>query len=217
MPLKLHTYFRSSCAWRVRIALAHKGLAYESVYVHLARGGGEQHGEDFGRTNPLRQVPVLEVDDGAGNVRLLSQSLAILEYLEETHPEPPLLPREPLLRAEARRMAEIVNSGMQPFQNLALSRALGEVGVDSAPITKAYLERGLTALESHAARVAGTHLVGDAPSFADVCLVPQLFHSRRFGIDVGAYPILARVEERCRALAAFRAAAPEAQADYESV
>src|SRR6478736_5162431 len=139
MTLKLHTFFRSSCAWRVRIALAYKNVAYEPVYVHLLRGGGEQLGEPFGEKNPLRQVPVLEVQDGAGNVRLLSQSLAILEYIEETYPEPPLLPRDAFARAEARRLAEIVNSGIQPFQNLALGRALREVNVDSAPITKAYL------------------------------------------------------------------------------
>src|SRR5262245_9213746 len=119
-PVKLYTYFRSSCAWRVRIALAMKNIPYDPVYVHLMRGGGEQLAQAFTVLNPLAQVPVLEVTAADGSVKRLTQSLAILEYLEETHPSPSLFPKEPLLRAEARRMAEVVNSGMQPFQNLTL-------------------------------------------------------------------------------------------------
>jgi maleylpyruvate isomerase len=214
--MKLYTFYRSSCAWRVRIALAFKNIPFEPVYVHLLRGGGEQLSDGFAALNPLAQVPVLEVPSADGSVTRLTQSLAILEYLEETHPTPSLLPKEPLLRAEARRMAEVVNSGMQPFQNLALGRALKQVNVDPAPITKAYLEQGLAALEGFAQATAGRYLVGDAPSFADVCLVPQLLGVRRVGIDVSRYPTLARVEALCREQPAFQAAAPEAQADYES-
>ncbi len=214
--MKLYTFYRSSCAWRVRIALAFKNIPFEPVYVHLLRGGGEQLSGGFAALNPLAQVPVLEVTSADGSVKRLTQSLAILEYLEETHPTPSLLPKEPLLRAEARRMAEVVNSGMQPFQNLALGRALKRVNVDSAPITKVYLEQGLAALEGFAQATAGRYLVGDAPSFADVCLVPQLLGVRRVGIEVSQYPTLARVEALCREHPAFRAAAPESQADYES-
>ncbi len=214
--MKLYTFYRSSCAWRVRIALAFKNIPFEPVYVHLLRGGGEQLTDGFAALNPLAQVPVLEVTSADGSVKRLTQSLAILEYLEETHPTPALLPKEPLLRAEARRMAEVVNSGMQPFQNLALGRALKQVNVDSVPITRAYLEQGLAALEGYAQATAGRYLVGDAPSCADVCLVPQLLGVRRVGIDVSQYPTLARVEALCREHPAFQAAAPESQADYES-
>lgn len=213
--MKLYTYFRSSCAWRVRIALAYKELAFEPVFVHLSRSGGEQFTPDYAKKNPQSQVPLLEVGEGEGALRL-TQSLAILEYLEETHPTPALLPREPAERAEARRIAEIVNSGVQPFQNLALSRALSQHGVDAAPITRGYIEQGLNAIERFAERTAGAYLVGDQVTFADVCVIPQLFGARRFGLNVESYPTIARVERTCADHPAFRAAAPQAQADYEA-
>ncbi len=213
--MKLYTYWRSSCTWRVRIALAYKSVEFEAVPVHLTRSGGEQFAKSYADKNPQSQVPLLEVKEPDGTVRQLTQSLAILEYLEETVPEPPLLPKEPGLRAEARRMAEIVNSGIQPFQNLALGRALREVNVDVAPITRSYVETGLGVIESYAERTSGTYLVGDTVTFADVCVIPQLLGARRVGINIEKYPNIARVEETCAQHPAFIAAAPQSQPDYE--
>ena len=139
--------------------------------------------------------------------------MAILEYLEETHPEPPLLPAEPVGRARARQLAEMVNSGIQPLQNLAVLKALSGFGVDSKAWAASWIARGLAALEAEAARGAGHYLVGDALSFADVCLIPQLYNARRFGVDLERYPTLRRVEETCLALEAFQRAHPDAQPD----
>jgi maleylpyruvate isomerase len=213
--MKLYTFYRSSCTWRVRIALAYKSVKFEAVPVHLMRAGGEQFDKGFAGKNPQSQVPLLEVTEPDGTVRRLTQSLAILEYLEETVPEPPLLPKEPGMRAEARRIAEIVNSGTQPFQNLELARVLREVNVDAAPITRRYVEQGLTAIERFAEKTAGAYLVGDNVTFADVCVIPQLLGARRFGVDVESYPTIARVEKTCVQHPAFIAAAPQAQPDYE--
>ncbi len=214
--MKLYTFYRSSCTWRVRIALAYKGMKYEAVPVHLLRAGGAQFEQDFARKNPQSQVPLLEVTEPDGTVRRLTQSLAILEYLEETQPEPPLLPQEPGLCAEARRIAEIVNSGIQPFQNLPLGRALREVEVDATPITRGYIEQGLAVVESFAAHTSGAYLVGDSVTFADLCVIPQLLGARRVGVNVDAYPTIARVEKTCAQHPAFIAAAPQAQPDYEA-
>ncbi len=213
--MKLYTFWRSSCTWRVRIALAYKSIEFEAIPVHLTRSGGEQFAKNYAEKNPQSQVPLLEVKEPDGTVRQLTQSLAILEYLEETVPEPPLLPKEPGLRAEARRIAEIVNSGIQPFQNLALGRALREVNVDVAPITRSYVEAGLNVIESYAERTSGTYLVGDTVTFADVCVIPQLLGARRVGINIDKYPNIARVEQTCAQHPAFIAAAPQSQPDYE--
>ncbi|AKU93059.1 maleylacetoacetate isomerase [Vulgatibacter incomptus] len=209
--MKLHGYWRSSASWRVRIALAHKGLAYEYVPVHLVRGGGEQHSEAHRAKNPMAQVPVLELDDGT----MLSQSLAIIEWLEETHPTPPLLPKDPVARARARQLAEMVNAGIQPLQNIGVQQHLVSLGlgVDEKAWTVHWIRRGLGALEAVAKNTAGRFCVGDAVSVADACLVPQLYGARRFAIDVADYPTLARIEEACAALPAFAAAHADRQPD----
>jgi maleylpyruvate isomerase len=212
--VKLSTYWRSSSAWRVRIGLALKGIEHELVFVHLLRDGGEQLRPEFAETNPMAQVPVLEVDEPGGVFRL-TQSMAILEYLEEVVPRPPLFPKEPELRARARELSEIVNSGIQPFQNLRFTRELKAAGTDWLPITRGYITTGLAALERHAAYCAGRFLVGDAVSIADLCLVPQLFAARRFGVDVEPYPMLLRVEKACEVLPAFQVAHPTAQPDFD--
>jgi maleylpyruvate isomerase len=212
--LLLYSYFRSSSAWRVRIALALKGVPFELVPVHLARGGGEQHSPSFAARNALEQVPVLEVSDANGDF-VLTQSIAILEYLEERFPEPPLLPKEPELRARVRQMAEIVNSGIQPFQNLGFQKILKAAGADPAPIVNSHITRGLAALEGIAKTTAGRFLVRDGVTFADTVLVPQLSAARRFGVDVEKFPTLLRVEAECVALPAFQAADPNAQPDFE--
>ena len=215
--MKLYSYYRSSSAWRVRIALHYKGIPHELVPVHLLHEGGEQHRPDFEIVNPLRQVPVLELDDAndaePGAPRFLSQSMAILEYLEERFPDPPLLPPAPALRARARQLAEMVNSGMQPFQNITLQNEVRGMGHDPLAFTRAFLLRGLGALARVAAETAGRFLVGDQPTFADAYLVPQLFGARRHHIDVEIFPLLRRVEQACEELPAFRAARPEAQPD----
>jgi len=164
-------------------------------------------------------VPVLVVDDAGGARRVIAQSMAILGYLEDRFPTPPLLPAEPWLRARARQLAEMVNAGIQPFQNLSLLKRLGERGVadPQADIARHFNTRGLGALEALAGETAGRFLIGDAPTIADVYLVPQLYGGRRFGVDVAAFPTLLRVETACAALPAFAAARPEVQPDAPAV
>ena len=214
--MKLHTYWRSSSAYRVRIALGVKGLLYEPCFVHLLRAGGDQHEAGFRAKNPLGQVPVLELDDLGAPV-FLSQSLAIIEYLEERFPTPPLLPRELLARARVRELAELINSGIQPFQNLSTTAFLVEVApdLDKQRWYERFVGQGLAILEARAARVCGRFLVGDEPSIADVLLVPQLYAARRIGIDVASLPTLTRVEAECLKLPGFAQAHPDRQADRE--
>jgi maleylpyruvate isomerase len=212
VPIRLHSYFRSSSAWRVRIALHCKGLAHDIVAVHLA--DGEQHKASFAAENPMRQVPVLEIGDGAEAFHL-TQSMAILEYLEERFPEPPLLPKELALRARARELAELVNSGIQPLQNLDVRKTLHKAGVAPDPIIQGYIRKGMEALERRAEETAGRFLVSDGVTFADILLVPQLYASNRFGVPISAFPTLERVGRECEALAAFQAAHPNAQPDYD--
>lgn len=207
--MKLYSYWRSSASWRARIALAYKGVRYEYVAVHLLKDGGEQHGETYRAVNPMQQVPTLELDDG----RRISQSLAIIEYLEETAPRPPLLPADPYLRARARQLAELVNAGIQPLQNTGPLFELTARGVDARAWACHFIERGLDALAASAAATAGRFLVGDELTVADVCLVPQLGNARRFGLDLGRWPLLARVDEACAQLQPFQIAHPDRQPD----
>jgi maleylpyruvate isomerase len=212
--VRLYSYWRSSSAWRVRIALAYKNVDCEIVPVHMLRDGGEQHGPDFLARNPLAQVPVLEVAvEGSQDVFRLTQSMAILEYLEERFPQPRLLPLDPQSRARARQLAEIINSGIQPLQNLKLQKQLGALGLDPRPLVRGFIESGLEALEQLARASAGLYLVGDAVTYADVLLIPQLFAARRFDVDVELFPTLCRVERACQALGPFAAAHPNAQPD----
>lgn len=211
--MKLYNYWRSSCSWRVRIALNLKGLAYEYVPVHLVKDGGEQHSEAYRALNPMRTVPTLELTEG-GRVRHLSQSLAILEYLEERHPSPALLPADPYARARCRMLAELVNSGIQPLQNLSvLQRIKGEFKGDDKAWCAYWIDRGLTAFQAAVQETAGTYCLGDTVSFADICLVPQLYGARRFGVDLGPYEVLTRIEAACARLPAFQAAHADRQPD----
>ena len=214
--MKLYSYFRSSAAYRVRIALNLKGLAYETVPVHLTRGGGEQLAPGYRKLNPQALVPVLE--DGK---RVLSQSLAIMEYLEETHPQPPLLPKEPAARARVRALALAVACDLHPLNNLrVLNYLTGPMGLgDDAKRTwyHHWIAEGLAALEASLAsdRETGRFCHGDAPGLTDCCLVPQLANAYRFKCDVSPYPTLLRIEKNCQALEAFRSAAPDRQPDTE--
>lgn len=213
MTLRLYNYFRSSASWRVRIALGWKGLAYEYVSVHLVKDGGQQHGAAHRARNPMEQVPTLELTLG-GETRLVAQSMAILELLEELHPEPALLPRDPFRRARARELAELVNAGIQPHQNLG---PMGRIEALQEGAGRAHArhfnEVGLAAFEARVQDTAGAFSVGDAPSFADVCLVPQLYSARRFGVDVAPFPTLVRIEAALATLPAFAAAHPDRQPD----
>jgi maleylpyruvate isomerase len=213
--VKLYTYWRSSSAWRVRIALHWKGVPHEVEAVPLAGPGARQHSSEFRALNPSGQVPVLVLDEKGpdGRPRWITQSMAILEYLEERHPSPPLLPAQPWLRARARQLAEMVNSGIQPHQNLATTQHLEAVGGDPDAWRQHFISTGLAALERAALETAGAFLVGDAPSFADLYLVPQLYNARRYAIDLGPYPTLVRVDAASAALPAFQAAHPDAQPD----
>lgn len=207
--MKLYGYWRSSSAWRVRIALEWKGLPVEHVPVHLVADGGQQHGPAHVARNPLRQVPVLELDDG----RLLSQSVAIVEYLDEVHPAPPLMPADPYLRAWTRQLVEVVNSGIQPLQNLRILVALEAGGVDRMAWARQVIDPGLRALQDLARPRAGRFLVGDEPTLADLYLVPQLYNARRFGCDLAPLDLLLRVEQAAVALPAFQRAHPDRQPD----
>jgi maleylpyruvate isomerase len=212
--ISLHSYFRSTCAWRVRIALAIKGLSFELFPVHLLRDGGEQHRPEFQKQNPLEQVPVLEVNLGSTLFRL-TQSMAIIEYLEELYPTPPLLPEGAEQRARVRQLAEIINSGIQPLQNLRTQQELRMLGIDPTPMVQGFIQRGLTALEHIARGSAGRYLVGNELTYADVFLIPQLNVARRMHVDVEAFPLLRRIERECEALPSFQAAHPERQPDFE--
>jgi maleylacetoacetate isomerase len=197
----------------VRIALAYKQIPYDYQPVHLVRDGGEQHGDAYRAVNPMEQVPSLELEVG-GAVRRISQSVAIIELLEERFPEPPLLPADPYLRAKARQLAELINSGVQPLQNrYVLQRVKDELGADDQAFARHFIDRGLAAFQATAGEVAGKFSVGDKATVADVFLVPQLYHARRFGVDLAKLPILTRIEAACMELPAFHAAHADRQID----
>ena len=214
--MKLYTFFRSSASYRVRIALNLKGLACEQAPIHLRRGGGEQLSAAYRAINPQALVPALE-DNG----RILIQSLAIIEYLEETHPKPPLLPADPADRALVRSMAMIVACEVHPIQNLrVLNHVKKEYGQTDEQVNRwaqHWIDLGLSALEAMigAASRRGKFCFGDAPTLADICLVPQLGNARRYGCDLSKYPIILNIEKNCMALPAFANAAPEKQPDAE--
>lgn len=216
--MKLYSYWRSTCSWRVRIALHWKGIAHEIVPVHLLADGGQQRQPDYLARNPMAQVPLLELDDerGAeqhGAEQRIGQSMAILAYLEERFPEPALLPGDPYLRARARQLAELVASGIQPLQNISVTQYLDEQGQDSKAWLRHWVGRGLRAFEATTRETRGSFCVGDQVSWADVCLIPQLYGARRFGIDLAEVPALLAIEERCQAMEAFRRASPDQQVD----
>jgi maleylacetoacetate isomerase len=212
--LTLHGYFRSSAAWRVRIALALKGIPHAQAFRHLRKG--EQSAPDFVAMNPQGLVPALDVA-GAG---VLTQSLAIVEWLEETQPGPKLLPADPWGRARVRALAQTIACDIHPIQNLRVLQYLKrELGQDQPAIdawARHWIGLGLAALETRLAEPeSGRFCHGDAPGLADLCLVPQLGNARRFATDLAPYPRVLAVEAACLALPAFRAAAPEAQPDAE--
>ena len=212
--MKLYSYWRSSCSWRVRIALAYKGVEYEYVPVHLVKDGGEQHQEDYRALNQMAQVPTLTWEE-EGSTRVLTQSLAILHYLERAYPEPALLPDSPHLAARAVGLAELINAGIQPLQNLATLQELKARGLDAKPFGREMIRRGFVALEAELAEATGQFCVGDEPSWADLCLVPQLYNARRFEVDLTPFPRLVEIETRCFQMAPFLDAHPDVQPDAQ--
>lgn len=214
--MKLYNYFRSSASYRVRIALNLKGLPYEYVPVHLTRDGGRQFAPEYRSLAPEALVPVLL--DGDATVH---QSLAIVEYLEETHPSPPLLPADALGRASVRAIALDIACDIHPLGNLRVLKHLAATFGLPKEGTDAWVAHwiglGFDALERRLAQspTRGAFCHGDAPTLADVALVPQVFNARRFGVDMARYPTLAAIDARCGALPAFADAAPAKQIDAE--
>lgn len=214
--MKLYSYFRSSAAYRVRIALNLKGLDYEYAPVHLLRDGGQQLQPDYRALNPDGIVPTLVDGDD-----VLTQSLAIVEYLEETHPEPPLLPRAPADRAFVRSIALSVACEIHPLDNLRVLKYLKHQVKAPDEVKDAWyahwVESGFEALEKRlsADKRVGAFCFGDTPTVADLCLVPQVFNARRFKIDLGRFPTIERIADHADTLDAFQRAAPAQQPDAE--
>jgi maleylpyruvate isomerase len=217
VKLRLHSYWRSSASYRVRIGLGLKGLAFEYVAVDILRGGadhkGGQHDAAYRARNPMGQVPTLEILEDDGHTLELVQSLPILEYLDERWPALRILPATREARAQARALAEIINAGIQPLQNLATTKQVVKLGGDDRAWITGFMQHGLAAFDALAARSAGHFCVGDEPSIADICLVPQLYSARRFGIDPAQWPRLVAIEAACNELSAFPAAHPDVQPD----
>lgn len=209
--MKLYTYFRSSAAFRVRIALNLKGLAYEPVFVHLAKG--EHRKPEYASVNPQGLLPTLVLDDGTH----LTQSLAIMEYLEEKHPRPALLPEDSPGRARVRSLCDLIACEIHPLNNLRtlqhLKRALGQSEEQVSAWYRHWIADGLAKFELELG--ASRYCYGDSPTLADCCLVPQIFNAKRYGCDLAPYPKTMRAFEQCMKLEAFDRAQPSKQPDAE--
>jgi maleylacetoacetate isomerase len=214
--LVLYGYFRSSAAFRARIALNLKGLAAEQKAVHLLRSGGEQHGADYKAVNPQELVPTLVHDGDA-----IGQSLAIIEYLDEIYPDPPLLPRDPRGRGRVRQLAYIIACDIHPLNNLRMLLYLRDrfsIGEEARmEWQRHWISLGFSTLETLLSQSAktGRFCHGDAPTLADICLIPQMANARRVNLDLSPYPTLLRVEAHALAHPAFEAALPKNQPDAE--
>ncbi|MCC5971129.1 MAG: maleylacetoacetate isomerase [Pararhodobacter sp.] len=215
--MRFHGYFRSSSAHRCRIAFNLKGLSPDFTSVHLRRGGGEQKTPVFRALNPQGLVPTLETDEG-----VLTQSLAIIEWLDELQPEPPLLPSDPFARAKVRALAQTIACDIHPLQNLRVLQYLREeLGQDQSALDRwcqRWISDGLTACEALLRDTArdGDFAFGAHPGLADICIVPQVYSARRFGVDMAAMPRVQAVFDACEGLAAFQNARPDNQPDTEN-
>jgi maleylacetoacetate isomerase len=212
--VRLYTYFRSSASFRVRIALNLKGLGYEPSLVHLPKG--EHRGAAYSKVNPQALTPTLELDDGTQ----LAQSLAIMEYLDEVHPQAPLLPKDPKGRARVRSLALLVACEIHPLNNLRtlqhLKRALGQNEDQVNAWYRHWVADGLAKFEADlAAGGSGRYCHGDVPTMADCCLVPQIFNAKRYQCDLAPYPVTMRIFDACMKLEAFDRAQPSKQPDAE--
>nr|ADD82544.1 glutathione S-transferase zeta [Azumapecten farreri] len=193
----LYTYFRSSCSWRVRIALAWKGIEYESRFVNLVKDGGQQKKDEYAAINPMKQVPSLVMNEST-----MTQSVAMMEYLEEVHPEKPLLPEDPLERVKVREIVSVICGGIQPLQNLSVLQKIGDEG--KMEWGKFWIDKGFHALEELLKRTAGKYCVGDKVTMADACLVPQVYNANRFKVDMKQFPTIARLNDELLKLDAFQ-------------
>ena len=205
-PKVLFSYWRSSSSWRVRLALNYKGIPYEYKGVNLLKG--EQLGEEFTAVNPQQLIPALSID---GNT--LTESVAIMEYLEETHPDKPILPTGPVHRALVRRISQMIVADIQPVQNL---RVLKYLGMDrKMDWGSHFIELGFKAVEEVLAESAGKFCVGDTPTMADFCLIPQIYNARRFGVDLTQFPVIMRVHDALEQLDFAKASHPDQQPDCD--
>ena len=211
--MKLYSYFRSSAAYRARIALNLKGLPYETVSVHLVKDGGHNRRPEYRAVNPQMRVPALVAPGG----EVLIQSLAIIEYLDETHPEPPFLPKDPIARAKVRGLAELIACDIHPLNNTSPLRYLKhQMGQEQSAIDAWYhhwVREGFEALE--ALVEPGPYACGNSVTLADICLVPQVANARRLKVPLAAFPKIVGVEAACLKLPAFDRARPENQPDAE--
>uniref|UniRef100_A0A8C3YU65 Maleylacetoacetate isomerase n=1 Tax=Catagonus wagneri TaxID=51154 RepID=A0A8C3YU65_9CETA len=202
----LYSYFRSSCSWRVRIALALKNIDYEMITINLIKDGGQQFSKEFQALNPMKQVPALKIDGIT-----ISQSLAIIEYLEETRPTPRLLPQDPKKRAHVRMISDLIASGIQPLQNLSVLNQVGQE--NQLTWAQQVIASGFNALEQVLQSTAGKCCVGDEVSMADLCLVPQVANADRYKVDLSPYPTISRINKSLLALEAFQVSHPSRQPD----
>lgn len=211
--MQLYSYFRSSAAYRVRIALNLKGLSFETIPIHLQTDGGQHLKPAYRAINPQMRVPTLKLDSG----ELLTQSLAIVEYLDEIHPQPPLLPRDPIERAKARALAQLIACDIHPLNNVAPLRYLkSDMGLDQATIDTWYhhwIIVGFDALEAMLG--SGPYACGSAVTLADICLVPQVANARRLKVPLDHYPKIVAIDAACAKLPAFERARPDNQPDAE--
>lgn len=211
MKLRLHNFWRSSASHRVRIALGLKQLAYEYVAVDLLTSA--QKTPEYHDKNPMQQVPTLELVEDDGRTHFLVQSLPIIEFLDERFGGAALLPKDPYLRARARALAEIVNSGIQPLQNITTTRRVKALGGDDQEWVRDFIRNGLEAFAALAAETAGRFCIGDEPTLADCCLVPQIHSARRFGASLDGLDPIVRIADECDSLPAFTNALPARQPD----
>lgn len=214
MDTVLYSYFRSSASWRVRIVLGWKSVSAQIVPIHLLRDGGQQHSPDYLAVNPQGLVPCLTVQD-----QTIAQSVAICEYLEECHPQPPLLPASALERARVRALVQTIACDIHPLNNLRvlqyLRRSLGHTREQTDTWYRHWIEVGFAALETELTRTAsGDYCCGSSVSMADVFLVPQVANARRLHVDMSRYPRIVAIDARLNELPAFADAAPERQVDY---
>ena len=209
--MQLYSYFRSSASYRVRIALALKGLSYQTIGIHLVKG--EHTLERFAAVNPQARVPALKLDSGD----VLIQSVAIIDYLDETHPQPPLLPSDPLLRARVRAVSQVIAMDIHPLGNTGprnyLMKKLNHDVETVDAWTRHWIETGFAAVEKMIS--PAPYCFGGQPTLADICLVPQVFNARRYKVDMAKFPKITAVDEACQRNPAFAAAAPGAQPDAE--
>lgn len=213
----LYSYWRSSCSYRVRIALNLKGIAYDYQSVHLVKDGGRQFSEEYAKLNPMKELPTLQIDGAS-----LTQSTAIIEYLEETRPEPALLPKDPVKRAHVRAACNIISNDIQPVGNLRVLKHVASLVEDAAQKdakkeewARHYINLGFQGLEALLSGTAGVYSVGDEISMADVFLVPQVYNATRFKVDLALYATISKVYEALKDHPAFAAAHPSKQPDAE--